>query len=125
MCHKRLNREIKKLPRQRAAFLYWAFVWVAMTDLATPIDAAAYVDPGTAGMLSQILYVLFYGALGVFLYLLRYIEQYLANARQFLANCLEHVISARSLRLTNLIELAIVLLGNARLFLGRVLRIAR
>ena len=90
MCYKRLNREIKKLPRQRAAFLYWAFVLVAMTDLATPIDAAAYVDPGTAGMLSQILYVLFYGALGVFLYMLRYIKQYLANATKFLAKLLEH-----------------------------------
>ena len=47
--------------------------------------AEAYVDPGTTGMLSQILYVLFYGALGVFLYLLRYIKQYVARAKESLA----------------------------------------
>lgn len=47
-----------------------------------PIDAAAYVDPGTTGMLSQVLYVLFYGALGVFFYFLRYIKEYLTHATQ-------------------------------------------
>ena len=51
--------------------------------LAAP--AAAYVDPGTTGMLSQISYVLFYSALGVFLYLLRYIKQYVTSAKQFVA----------------------------------------
>jgi hypothetical protein len=56
------------------------------SGLLFPGDAAAYIDPGTTGMLSQILYVLFYGALGVFLYLLRYIKQYLASAKQFLAS---------------------------------------
>ena len=50
-----------------------------------PVEAQAYVDPGTTGMLSQVLYVLFYGALGVFFYLLRNIKEYLANAKQFLA----------------------------------------
>ena len=58
---------------------------VAVLAVAMPVDAQAYIDPGTTGMLSQVLYVLFYGALGVFLYLLRYIKQYLANAKQFLA----------------------------------------
>jgi hypothetical protein len=48
-------------------------------------EAAAYVDPGTTGLLSQILYVLFYGALGVFFYFLRYIKQYLTNAKDFVA----------------------------------------
>ena len=28
--------------------------------------AEAYIDPGTTGMLSQLLYVLFYGVLGIF-----------------------------------------------------------
>lgn len=56
--------------------------------IAVPVDAYAYVDPGTTGMLSQILYVLFYGALGMFLYMLRYIKQYLANAKQFVARLL-------------------------------------
>ena len=85
MRHKRSIRVIESLLRQRSAFLYWVFLYVAMIGVALPIDAAAYVDPGTTGMLSQILYVLFYGALGVFLYSLRYIKQYLANAKQFLA----------------------------------------
>jgi hypothetical protein len=48
------------------------------------MEAMAYVDPGTTGLLSQILYVLFYSALGVFIYFLRYIKQYLTTARQFL-----------------------------------------
>lgn len=40
-----------------------------------PADLYAYIDPGTTGMLSQLLYVLFYGALGLFLYLLRYLKK--------------------------------------------------
>ena len=39
-----------------------------------PIDVYAYIDPGTTGMLSQLLYVLFYGALGVLLYSIRYLK---------------------------------------------------
>ena len=39
-----------------------------------PEKVYAYIDPGAAGMLSQLLYVLFYGALGVFLYMLRYFK---------------------------------------------------
>ncbi len=77
MRHKRSIRVIESLLRKRVflcVFLYVAVIGVAL-----------YVDPGTTGMLSQILYVLFYGALGVFLYSLRYIKQYLANAKQFLA----------------------------------------
>ncbi|HEV8719021.1 MAG TPA: hypothetical protein VGW77_00100 [Candidatus Binatia bacterium] len=84
MRHKRSIRVIESLLPKRAAFLC-VFLYVAVIGVALPIDAAAYVDPGTTGMLSQILYVLFYGALGVFLYSLRYIKQYLANAKQFLA----------------------------------------
>jgi hypothetical protein len=85
MRHKRLIKGIKSLLQERAGFFHWVFLYVAVMGVATPIDAAAYVDPGTTGMLSQILYVLFYGALGVFLYMLRYIKQYLANATKFLA----------------------------------------
>jgi len=51
-------------------------------------EAVAYIDPGTTGLLSQILYVLFYGALGVFFYFLRYIRQYMAKAKQFLLKLL-------------------------------------
>jgi hypothetical protein len=48
-------------------------------------SAEAYVDPGTTGMLSQLLYILFYGVLAVFLYCLRYIKQALAGGKQSLA----------------------------------------
>ena len=51
-------------------------------EAVVPRDASAYVDPGTTGMLSQILYILFYGALGILLYCLRYIKQYFAHVRQ-------------------------------------------
>jgi hypothetical protein len=44
--------------------------------------AEAYIDPGTTGLLSQILYVLFYAALGVFLYCIQYIKRYLVSIKQ-------------------------------------------
>jgi hypothetical protein len=66
-------------------FKFFAVLYILL--IAKP--AAAYVDPGTTGMLSQILYVLFYGALGVFFYFLRYIKQYLANAKKFLVKIFE------------------------------------
>jgi hypothetical protein len=53
--------------------------------LLLPSDALAYIDPGTSGMLSQVLYVMFYGVLGVFFYMLRYFKQYVAHVKQFLA----------------------------------------
>jgi hypothetical protein len=58
-----------------------------LLEMALPRPAAAYVDPGTTGLLSQILYVLFYGALGVFFYCLRYIKGYIASLKEFLAKC--------------------------------------
>lgn len=51
---------------------------------AIPNNVFAYVDPGTTGMLSQLLYVMFYGLLAVFLYSLRYIKQIMANLRRYL-----------------------------------------
>ncbi|HEY7218552.1 MAG TPA: hypothetical protein VH985_09170 [Candidatus Binatia bacterium] len=66
-------------------------VFFLVFEAALPGEAAAYVDPGTTGMLSQILYVLFYGALGVFLYSLRYIKQSLANFKHFLAKLFNRV----------------------------------
>jgi hypothetical protein len=61
-----------------------AFFLIFMATVL-PRNAAAYVDPGTTGMLSQVLYVLFYGALGVFFYCLRYLKGYIANLKEFLA----------------------------------------
>ena len=62
-------------------------VMVAGTLLiaAIPVDALAYVDPGTTGMISQMLYVLFYGALGLFFYFLRQIKQYLSRVKDLMA----------------------------------------
>jgi hypothetical protein len=85
MRHRRLIVAIKSLLRERTALLCRVFLCVAVMAVTIPIDAAAYVDPGTTGMLSQILYVLFYGALGLFFYFLRYIKQYFTNAKQSLA----------------------------------------
>jgi hypothetical protein len=48
-------------------------------------SAEAYVDPGTTGMLSQLLYILFYGVLGLFLYCFRYIKQALVEGKQYLS----------------------------------------
>ena len=50
-----------------------------------PSQAFAYVDPGTSGMISQVLYVMFYGALAVFFYGFRYIKQYVVKVGQSLA----------------------------------------
>jgi hypothetical protein len=55
---------------------------VELLLIGAPTDVFAYIDPGTTGMLSQVLYVLFYGALGLLLYLVRYLKQYVANAKQ-------------------------------------------
>ena len=57
---------------------------LAVTVLMTSF-AEAYIDPGTTGMLSQLLYILFYAVLGVFLYCLRYIKQVLVDGKQYLA----------------------------------------
>ena len=50
-----------------------------------PSHVFAYIDPGTSGMISQILYVLFYGVLAAFFYSLNSIKQYLAQVKSFLA----------------------------------------
>ena len=49
-----------------------------------PSHALAYIDPGTSGMISQVLYVMLYGALAVFFYSFNHIKQHLAHLKQFL-----------------------------------------
>jgi hypothetical protein len=39
----------------------------------------------------QVLYVMFYGALGLFFYMLRYIKQYIAQVKEFLAKQFVHL----------------------------------
>ena len=41
-------------------------------------------------MVSQILYILFYGALGLFFYMISHIKPYVAWIKQFLAKVLGH-----------------------------------
>ena len=73
------------MDRSRVGRCNGFFVYLALIGIGLPSEVYAYVDPGTTGMLSQVLYVLFYGSIAVFLYLLRYIKQYVARAKQSLA----------------------------------------
>ena len=52
--------------------------------LFVAVPADAYVDPGTTGLVTQLLYVLFYGFLGVFLVCIRYIKQIALKPKSFL-----------------------------------------
>lgn len=61
-----------------------------VSGLWFPDDVAAYIDPGTTGMLSQVLYVMFYGALGVFLYMIRHFKSYLVRAKEYFAKLFSH-----------------------------------
>ena len=67
----------------------WERVYGALGALCLefflPSEAPAYIDPGTSGLLSQVLYVLFYSVLGVFFYFLRYIKSWVARAKSLLA----------------------------------------
>ena len=62
-----------------------------IVELTAIVEAAAYIDPGTTGLVSQILYVLFYGALAAVFYFLRPIKEYLNKAKQFFARLLGRV----------------------------------
>jgi hypothetical protein len=63
----------------RARIAIWLIAWGSIL-LAMHMP---YIDPGTSGLLSQVLYVMFYGAFGLFFYMLRYIKQYVAQVKQF------------------------------------------
>ena len=76
------------ITRSEAGKMVTMFVVSCILFLTLMGQALAYVDPGTTGMLSQILYVLFYGALGVLLYSLRHIKEYLTHAKQALVKWL-------------------------------------
>jgi hypothetical protein len=67
-------------------FVVIAALWCGLILTLIPSFGEAYVDPGTTGMLSQLLYLLFYGVVGVLLYCLRYIKQALVNGKQYLSN---------------------------------------
>jgi len=66
------------------------FFLLIMIENLFPTRAQAYVDPGTTGVLSQILYVLFYGVLGIFFYCLRYIKEFMAKLKEFLIKHIRH-----------------------------------
>jgi hypothetical protein len=89
---KRVKRDVivngKSAIRPCRVITYSVSVFLVILALVAPERASAYIDPGTTGMVSQILYVLFYGALGLFFYFLRSIKQYLTNTKHFLARFL-------------------------------------
>ena len=69
--------------RSIARVVLWAYFCVLA--LFPPATGHAYIDPGTTGVISQILYVLFYGVLGIGVYYVRRIKSSIARAKQFLA----------------------------------------
>jgi hypothetical protein len=73
---------MKSMQRSHKCSIGWL---IALAIGVLPRDAAAYIDPGTTGRMSQVLYMLFYGVLGVFFYFLRYIKLWVGKAKTFLA----------------------------------------
>jgi hypothetical protein len=65
-----------------AGFRWRRFSFALFPALLAASTAEAYIDPGTTGLISQLLYMLFYGVLGVFLYFLRYIKQFILRMVQ-------------------------------------------
>ena len=63
-------------------------VWLIAWGSILPCNALAYIDPGTSGLLSQVLYVMFYGVLGMFFYMLRHLKSFLIRAREFFSRAL-------------------------------------
>ena len=61
-----------------------ALVFFCLFQLIAVGRAEAYVDPGTTGLLSQVLYVLFYGALAACLYFFRSLRSHVAGLKEFL-----------------------------------------
>jgi hypothetical protein len=62
-----------------------ALVFFCLFQLIVVGPAAAYVDPGTSGLMSQVLYVLFYGGLATCLYFFRSLSSHVAGLKEFLA----------------------------------------
>ena len=62
-----------------------ALVFFLVFQLIVVGPAAAYIDPGTTGLVSQVLYVLFYGALAACLYFLRSLISFVTGLKEFLA----------------------------------------
>jgi hypothetical protein len=68
-----------------------AFIMLICTlSLFHPAIGHAYIDPGTTGLVSQILYVLFYGVIGVFLYYLRGIKTRIALITRIISKRFSH-----------------------------------
>jgi hypothetical protein len=62
-----------------------ALVFFFVFQLIVVGPAAAYIDPGTTGLVSQVLYVLFYGALAACLYFFRSLISFVTGLKEFLA----------------------------------------
>jgi len=53
--------------------------------LLVAFPAEAYIDPGTTGLVTQLMYVFFYGLLAAFLVCIRYIKQILLKPKKLFA----------------------------------------
>jgi hypothetical protein len=62
-----------------------ALVFFCLFQLIVVGPAAAYIDPGTTGLVSQVLYVLFYGVLAACLYFFRSLISCVTALKEFLA----------------------------------------
>ena len=67
--------------KKATTFLTILCGWLSI-GFVYPHDAAAYVDPGTTGAISQILYVLFYCVFGAVFYFIGHIKRYLAKVKE-------------------------------------------
>ena len=62
-----------------------ALVFFCLLQLIVVGPAAAYIDPGTTGLVSQVLYILFYGALAACLYFFRSLISFVTGLKEFSA----------------------------------------
>lgn len=64
--------------------MFSALGLLCLLHLAVPGRADAYVDPGTSGLMSQFLYVLFYSGMALFFCFFRYLKSRLIALKEFL-----------------------------------------
>ena len=65
-----------------------ALVFFCVFQLIVVGPAAAYIDPGTTRLVSQVLYVLFYSALAACFYFFRYFVSFVTGLEEFRAKFL-------------------------------------
>ena len=61
---------------------------LCLLHLAAPGRADAYVDPGTSGLMAQVLYILFYSGMALILCFFRHLKSRLTALKEFLTKLL-------------------------------------